>query len=330
MDWRIWRRAQRESDLRDEIAHDLALEADERMRAGAPAEEAAQASRRDFGNALLVEEDVRETWGWTSLDRLAQDIRYGWRTLCKNPLFTAMAVSTLALGIGANTAIYSVMDAIMLRALPVRNPGELAILNWRAQRDPLVIDSHTGSEYNEPGGGKTSPDFPWPAYELLRDHNSVFTSLFAYQDLGQLTVNVRSHAELGRVELVSGNFFRGLGIVAAAGRLIDDSDDRAGGAPVAVLSYNFWRERFAGDLAAIGQAVRINDRLFTLVGVTPPEFFGVRPGAAPAVYAPIANRPALTRNYGNEHDTMFVNPRSLLGEHDGTPASRHFPGASAG
>src|SRR5258708_7538529 len=136
MAWRIWRRAQRERDLRDEIAHDLALEVDERMRAGALAEEAAQASRRDFGNALLLEEAVRETWGWTSLDRLAQDIRYGWRILCKNALFTAMAVSTLALGIGANTAIYSVTDAIMLRALPVRNPGELAILNWRAQRDP--------------------------------------------------------------------------------------------------------------------------------------------------------------------------------------------------
>src|SRR5215475_12984342 len=115
MDWRIWRRKQREGDLHDEIAHDLALEAEERMRAGTPAEEAEQASRRDFGNVLLVQEDVRDTWGWTSPDRLAQDVRYGWRTLCKNPLFTAMAVLTLALGIGANTAIYSVIDAIMLR-----------------------------------------------------------------------------------------------------------------------------------------------------------------------------------------------------------------------
>src|SRR6185437_15474816 len=107
-----------------------------------------------------------------SLQRFAQDIRYGWRTLSKNPLFAAMAVLSLALGIGANTAIYSVMDAIMIRAMPVRNPGELVILNWRANEEP---DSHNGSTYDEPGGGKTSPDFPWPAYELLRDHNSVFS-----------------------------------------------------------------------------------------------------------------------------------------------------------
>ncbi len=309
MDWRIWPRTQRERDLRDEIAHDLALEADERMRAGASAEEAERASRRDFGNVLLVREDVRETWGWTSLDRLAQDVRYGWRTLCKNPLFTMMAVLTLALGIGANTAIYSVIDAIMIRALPVRDPGELVILNWRAPREPLVIDSHTGSEYDEPGGGKTSPDFPWPAYELLRDHNTVFTSLFAYQDTGQLNVSVRGQAELSRVELVSGNFFSGLGTVPAAGRLIDGSDSRADASQVVVLSYNFWQDRFGGDPAAIGQMIRINNLPFTIVGVAPPGFFGVKPGSAPAVYVPMVNRPSLARSYGNERETMFVNPR---------------------
>ena len=309
MDWRIWRRTQRERDLRDEIAHDLALEADERRRAGALPDEAAQASRRDFGNVLLVEEEIRETWGWASLDRLAQDLRYGWRTLRKNALFTAMAVSTLALGIGANTAIYSVIDAVMLRALPVRNPGALAILNWHARREPLVIDIHNGSLYNEVGGGKTSPDFPWPAYELLRDHNSVFTSLFAYQDVGRLTLSVRGQAESGRVQLVSGNFFRGLGIIPAAGRLIDESDNLAGGSRVAVLSYQFWRERFEGDPAVVGQAMRINNLPFTVVGVAPPEFFGVKPGAAPVLYAPIANRPALARDFGNQPDRMFVDPR---------------------
>ena len=95
----------------------------------------------------------------------------------------------------------------------------------------------------------------------------------------------------------------------AAGRLVDDSDNRAGGSPVAVLSYNFWRDRFAADPAAVGQTMRINNLLFTVVGVTPPEFFGVKPGSAPAIYAPMANRPSLARNYGNEHDTTFVSPR---------------------
>ncbi|MGH9584094.1 MAG: permease prefix domain 1-containing protein, partial [Bryobacteraceae bacterium] len=112
--WRFWRLKQRDSDLDDEIAYDLAADAEERIRSGVPREEAERTSRRDFGNVLMRKEDVREIWGWAWLQRLVQDIRYGWRTWRKNPLFVAMAVLSLALGIGANTAIFSVMDAIML------------------------------------------------------------------------------------------------------------------------------------------------------------------------------------------------------------------------
>ncbi len=306
--WRFWRRKQRDIDLDDEIAYDLAAEAEERIRLGVARKEAEWASHRDFGNVLLLKEDIREMWGWTSLERLGQDLRYGWRTLRKNPLFTAMAVLSLALGIGANTAIYSVIDAIMIRALPVRNPGELAIVNWRVKnkQDPAVIQSHTGSSYAEPGGGKTSPDFPWPVYELLHNHNNVFSTLFAYQNAGQLNLAIHGQAELGPVEFVSGNFFSGLGIVPAAGRLIADSDNVAGASQVAVLSYNYWRARFAADPAAIGQTVSINNLPFTIAGVAAPEFFGIAPGSAPVVYVPIVNRPALARNFGNEHDTMFI------------------------
>ncbi len=308
MQWRFWRRTRREDDLGDEMAFDLAADIEERIRSGIPREEAERASRRDFGNVPLVKEEIRGMWGWTSLERLGQDVRYGWRALCKNPLFTTMAVLSLALGIGANTAIYSVMDAIMVRALPVRNPGELAILNWRAKQEPAVVQDHTGSSYDESGGGQTSPDFPWPAYELFRGHNDVFSTLFAYQRAGQLNLVVHGQAELGPVEFVSGNFFSGLGIVPAAGRLIDDSDNHAGAAQVAVLSYDYWRGRFGGDAAAIGQTVRINNIPFTIAGVAAPEFFGISPGSAPVVYVPIVNRPALARNYGTEHDTMFIDP----------------------
>jgi predicted permease len=308
MHWRFWRSKQRDSDLEDEIAYDLAAGAEERIQFGASREEAERASRRDFGNVALVKEDMREMWGWTSLERLDQDIRYGWRTLRKNPLFAIMAVLSLALGIGANTAIYSVMDAIMVRALPVRNPGELVILNWRAKgaRDPAVVQDHTGSSYSEPGGGKTSPDFPWPFYELLRNHNDVFSTLFACERAGRLDLIAHGQAELGDVEFVSGNFFSGLGIVPAAGRLIADGDNRTGASQVAVLAYNYWQSRFAGQAASIGQTIRINDIPFTILGVAEPEFFGVAPGNAPSVYIPIVNRPSLARNYGNEHDTMFI------------------------
>jgi hypothetical protein len=275
MKWRFWRSKQRYTDVEDEIAFDLAADAEERIRSGVPREEAESASRRDFGNVLRLKEDIRELWGWRSLDRLGQDIRYGWRTLRNNPLFAAMAVLSLALGIGANTAIYSFMDAVMLRDLPVRNPGELVILNWHAKgkQEPAVISSHTGSTYDEPGGGVTSPDFPWPAYELFHDHNSVFSTLFAFKDAGRLNLVAHGQAEIGPVELVSGNFFSGLGIVPAKGRLIAGSDNREGASQFAVLSYNYWQERFAGDPAAIGQTIRINNLAFTILGIAPPRLF---------------------------------------------------------
>jgi macrolide transport system ATP-binding/permease protein len=310
MGWRFWQWKQRDADLNDEIAHDLAADAEERIRSGIPREEAEWASRRDFGNVSLMKEDVRGVWYRISFERFGQDVRYGWRTLCKNPLFTSMAVLSLALGIGANTAIYSIIDAIMIRALPVRNPGELVILNWRAKQDPPVVQSQNGNNYDEPGGGKTSPDFPWPAYELLRNHNEVFSILFAYKDAGQLNLLVHGQAEIGPVQFVSGNFFRGLGIVPAVGRLIADGDDVAGASRVAVVSYNYWRDRFGGDPAAIGQTISINNTPFTIAGVAAPEFFGVTPGSAPLVYVPMASRPAMARNHGNEHDTMFIDVHS--------------------
>ncbi len=309
MEWRFWRWTKRDIDLNDEIAHDLAAETEDRVRLGLPREEAELASRRDFGNVLLLKEDIREVWVWASIERLAQDVRYGWRTLRSNLLFTAMAVLSLALGIGANTSIYSVMDAIMFRALPVRNPGQLIILNWRAKQEPAVTHDHNGPNYKT-SGGVESPDFPWAAYELFRDHSNAFSALFAYKHMGRLNLVVHRQAELGDVELVSGNFFSGLGIVPAAGRLLTDSDNLAGASQVAVISYDYWRDRFVGDPAAIGQTLLINNIPFTVAGVAGAGFFGVEPGSAPFVYLPISNRPALARNYGNEHDTMFVDPHS--------------------
>src|ERR1700682_5346650 len=110
---------------------------------------------------------------WNFWAPLVQDVRYAFRAMAGSKLFTSMAVLSLALGIGANTAIYSFMDAVMLRALPVKHPEQLVILNWRAKKDAPVVHSHWGSNYTEPGGGTTSPNFPYQAFELLRDHNAV-------------------------------------------------------------------------------------------------------------------------------------------------------------
>ena len=317
--WRLfWRRKERDADLRDadldeEIEFDLAAEAAQRVQAGTSRDEAERGSRCDFGNVQLLREDLREMRGWTWLERLGQDVRYGVRTLRKNPLFAAMAVLSLALGIGSATAIYSVMDAVLFRALPVSDPGELVILNWRAIKPPASgftqpagIDSVDGSVYNGPGGDRLSPDFPWPFFASLRDGNDVFSTVFAYKDAGQLTVSVQGQAELGGVEFVSGNFFEALGINPAAGRLIYDSDNLAGATGVAVLSYGYWRDRFAGDAAAVGRTIRIGGVPFTICGVAAPEFFGIAPGSAPAIYLPVGTRPKVMAFSVGEKISLFT------------------------
>jgi hypothetical protein len=147
MRWSLWRRKQREADLEDEIRYDLALEAEQRIQSGLPREEAERRSERDFGNVLLVKEGVRDMWGWTSLERLVQDLRYGWRTLRKSPSFTAMATLSLALGIGANTAIYSFMDAILMghcrrrirRSWSSSTGTPKTVLPWRTELAGLGI-----------------------------------------------------------------------------------------------------------------------------------------------------------------------------------------------
>src|ERR1700688_1598997 len=133
---------------------------------------------------------------WSFWEPLTQDIRYAVRGMASGKLFTAMAVLSLALGIGANTAIYSFMDAVMLRALPVTHPEQLVILNWRAKGQAPVVHSHWGYRYDTPGGGIASPNYPFSAYELLRDHNDVLSSLFGHMEADRVNFVVDGQAEL--------------------------------------------------------------------------------------------------------------------------------------
>jgi macrolide transport system ATP-binding/permease protein len=215
-----------------------------------------------------------------------QDIRYGLRTMAARKFFTAMAVLSLALGIGANTAIYSFMDAILIRAMPVRRPEQLAIVNWRSKGEAAVAHEFDGSSHRD-GGEVTSGNFPYPAYELLRDHNHVFSTLFAFADAERINLVVDGQAQLAQAEYVSGGYFDALGVKPAAGRLIEPGDDRAGAAPVAAVSYSFWQARLGGRAGAAGKSILINGKAFTIVGVAAPEFFGVRPGSAAQLFIPV-------------------------------------------
>lgn len=220
---------------------------------------------------------------------LAQDVRYAFRGMASSKLFTGMAILSLALGIGANTAIYSFMDGVMLRALPVNHSEQLVILNWHAKKDPPLVHSLWGDNYDEPGGGQTSPNFPYTAFELLRDHNDVLSSLFGHVGGGRLNVVIDGSAELASGQYVTGGYFSGLGVPPAAGRLIDQTDDRAGAAPVAVITNDYWHTRFGASPSVIGKHIQINGTAFTIAGVSAPEFYGVSPDSKPSVFLPMAN-----------------------------------------
>ncbi len=279
-------RAEFESELAEEMRHHLALSAEQHG--------TGEAAKRRFGNMTLLREESRSMWTWTFWEQFLQDLRYGLRTMAANPLFTAIAIISLALGIGANTAIFSFMDLILLRTLPVKNPHELVVFRWRAKGEPGVIHGLSGSLNSDSGTGRTSPNFPYPAFQMLRATPDVASTVFGYAVAWRINIVAQKQAEFGQGQYVSGGFYTGLGVTPAVGRLIGDEDDRSGAPAVTVLSYAYWQRRFNANPAAVGQSILINNTPFTIIGVSAPEFFGVNPGAQPEVYIPLHTAPLIT------------------------------------
>ena len=195
---------------------------------------------------------------------------------------------------GANTAIYSFMESILLRSLPVADPESLVVLNWhsRPPRDGSrewvhVMQSVSGISWKGDKGAMVSGMFPYGAFETLREENPVFSTLFGYFSGRNRNLSIHGQAASASAEYVTGEYFRGLAVSPAAGRLIDSEDDRPGAAPVAVISFATSQRRFGGPPNAIGQSILVDNVPFTVIGVAPPEFFGVDPAAAPDLYLPL-------------------------------------------
>src|ERR1041385_3013471 len=204
-----------------------------------------------------------------------QDIRYALRMLAKSPAFASVVVLTLALGIGANAAIFSLLDQVLLQRLPVANPQQLVVLSAYEPKDGPDLDS----------------SFSFPMYQDLRDRNYVFSGVIARGGT-QINVSYGDQTERVRGELVSGNFFDVLGVRPWAGRLLTQDDDRNPGAhPVAVLSYDFWDRRFGKDSNLIGKTILVNEYPLTVIGVTPPGFYGVNLSNNPDVRVPLMMTP---------------------------------------
>src|SRR4051794_3487493 len=286
--------ARRSEALREEMELHVAEKAAELEEAGMTAEGAKAEARRRFGNIGLKHEESREIWIAQFWSELGQDVRYGCRTMIANKAFSALAVLSLALGIGANTTIYSFMESILLRSLPVADPESLVVLNWhsRPPRDGSKESVHVmhavqGMAWPGDKGAMVSGMFPYGAFETLREENPVFSTLFGYFNGLKHNLAVRGQATSASTEYVTGEYFRGLAVSPAAGRLIDSEDDRPGAAPVAVISFATSQNRFGGPPNAIGQPVLVDNIAFTVIGVAPPEFFGVDPAVAPDLYLPL-------------------------------------------
>src|SRR5947208_899999 len=211
---------------------------------------------------------------------LLQDINFAFRTFAKAPLFVAVAVLSLAFGIGANTAIFSLTDQVLMRTLPVKQPEQLAMFS--------AIGRHYGSNQ---GWNRIS----YPMYQDFRDHNTVFNGMFCFRET-DMSLSYGGRTERVAGELVSGNYFPVLGVKAAIGRLFTANDDKwQSGHPVAVLSYGYWLSRFAGNPAVIGQKLVINGYPYTVVGVSQPGFAGTDPGYAPQVRVPVMMAPKMNQ-----------------------------------
>src|SRR5215208_5757295 len=226
------------------------------------------------------------------------DIRYALRMLAKNPAFACVVVLTLALGIGANAAIFSLLDKVLLQSLAVTNPDQLAVLSTYDPKEGPGLDS----------------SFSYPMYQDLRDRNSVFSGVIARSGV-QMNVSYGDHTERVAGELVSGNFFEVLGVRPWAGRLLTQDDDRTPGAhPVAVLSYRFWESRFNKDPNLIGKTILLNETPVTVLGVTPPGFYGVDLSSNPDVRVPMMMTPVFnplppTRMTSRRHQWLSVMAR---------------------
>jgi predicted permease len=280
-------------DLEQDIREHIETETRDNIERGMPPEEARFAAMRKFGNVTRVKEETRDVWSFIWLEQLWQDVRYGLRMLRRSPGFTAVAILTLALGIGANTAIFSLVDTALLRAMPVSEPENLMLLRWTGHSEPkhLSYSSYGDCE----GGGKgvaTGCSFSQPMINDIRSQTNVFSSVAAFAGGDRLDLSGNGAAStVDSPEYVSGDYFQTLGVQPFIGRLIATADDAPTASPVVVLSYNYWRSNFGGSPAAVGKTILLNKVPFMIVGVAERKFDALTPGNPVQVWLPLSVLP---------------------------------------
>jgi predicted permease len=282
-------------ELDDEMSLHISLREQQQRERGLTFDEAHRAARLRFGNTARIRERSYMAWGWGWLESLRNDVVFGLRAMRRSPGLTLVAVASLALGIGANTAIFSLLDAVLLRSLPVRDPSQLVILGtgwWSGISDGFAVTEL----------------YSYPFFKQMRQRNSVFSdtaAIFSMQSTVYGKVQGHANPEPMHVQMVSGNYFGTLGVQPQMGRLLSDADDNSeNGNPVAVVSYNWWKRSLAEDPDALDRKLKLGDTTFTIIGVAPPEFFGTKVGEAPDIWVPCSMVSAVPPGFGGYKDNF--------------------------
>jgi predicted permease len=282
MSWRrFFERERRDEELAREVESYIAHEIDDNLARGMSPEEARYAARRKFGNATLVREAVYNWNTLTLIESFRGDLKYAFRQIRLKPGFALAAALSLALGIGANTAVFTLADQILLRLLPVRDPHEL-------------VQLEVGPRRFGNNNGDSTRTFSYPLFRALQEQNTVFAGLTGERKFGASLV-AEDGNEMIDVGLVAGNYFDVFGVRPCLGRLLSPMDDRIrNGHPVAVLRYEFWQNRFSGSPGVVGSTIRLNGSPFTVIGIGPPGFEGTDVGSPAQVWVPVAMKPTIT------------------------------------
>ena len=291
----LLRRGSFDEDIEEEMRLHLELRKEQKIASGFSPEEAARTVHRKFGNITRMKERSRMAWGWNWLETFLQDAGYGMRSMLRTPAITFVALLSLALGIGANTAIFSFLDALMLRSLPVRTPKQLVKLGDRDASG--ITDSFAATQL-----------YSYPFYRQFQQKNAVFSDTASYYSMTNHVhgfIDDRKDPELINVQTVSGTYFQTLGVESQLGRVLNENDDASeGDHPVAVISNGFWKRRFASDPSILGHRLKLGTTVFEIVGVTPPEFFGTQVGESPDAFAPLSMSAVIPPGWGGYKDNF--------------------------
>src|SRR5262249_38569759 len=296
-----------ETDLNEELRFHLDKEIEQNIARGMSAHGARRQALIDFGGVQQTRENVQQVRWSHFAEVVAQDARYAVRMLRKSPGFTVATVLTLALGIGMNTAIFSLIDAVLFRALPASHPEELVLLQWHALHRPKMINhSSYGYCYSHSGENPTSCSFSVPFFNAMRSRG-LFSREAAFAHAPQLNLSGKGDATIiNNAQFVSGDFFGTIGVGAATGRTLLPADDRPEAPPALVVSYSYWQTALGGSPDVEGRIVKLNGQPFTTVGVAQPGFMGLVPGDQVDLWLPISTSRLVTQRWtAEEEGTSF-------------------------